>query len=159
MCSYLMAAVLIVSSILPVLAQNTAHRQPTPEKTVDMTSDAKRAETNALIEKAQKRQNVVDARNSRLWERWTYAVCIGCGDTQTNVREVYTTPGRVLAGVRAAADDARQLSLRRKSHVNVRFARRARRRATPDLFASPASPLNDSAAGLVAAVNGPAVGS
>ena len=48
-----------------------------------------------------------DAKNADLWTRWTYAVCIGCGPIAGKVRTVYTTPARVLAGIPAAEDDAR----------------------------------------------------
>ncbi|MDR7036439.1 MULTISPECIES: hypothetical protein [Methylobacterium] len=57
------------------------------------------------IELGQSRQRETDARNSRIWRRWDYAVCIGCGPMPKRIRIVYTTPARVLAGHIAADDD------------------------------------------------------
>lgn len=79
--------------------------QPAP------TSDAKAQEVKTFIERARIRQRTIDRRNTDLWQRWTYAVCIGCGGSAPGPhRMVYTTPGRVLAGIPAADDDARARS-------------------------------------------------
>ena len=102
------ALAMLANAALPALAQNTAHKQPRPEQQQDATSDAKRAEINALIEAGQKRQDAANAKTLDLWSRWTYAVCIGCGPIAGKIRVVYTTPGRVLAGIPAAQDDARE---------------------------------------------------
>ena len=104
----LIAAATLANIVHPALAQTAPHRQPTGKSSGDATSDAKRAEISALIERAQRKQAVVDARNTQLWERWTYAVCVGCGPVPKNLRIVHTTPERVLAGIPAADDDARE---------------------------------------------------
>ena len=100
----LITAATLSNIVHPVLAQPAPHRQPS----ADATSDARRGEIRALIERAQRKQAVVDARNTQLWERWTYAVCIGCGPEPKSVRIVHTTHARVLAGIPAADDDARE---------------------------------------------------
>ena len=74
------------------------------------TSEEKAAETRKWVEIGQQRQRAVDARNTKLWERWTLAICIGCGPLPVKYRVVYTTPARVLAGIPAADDDARRSS-------------------------------------------------
>lgn len=71
------------------------------------TSDEKAAEIKRLIEIGQLRQRAADAHNTRIWQRWDFAVCIGCGPMPKRFRIVYTTPARVLAGYLAADDDAR----------------------------------------------------
>lgn len=90
-----------------VSAQHSQPRRDPIETQTDINSDAKAEETRRLIEKARERQKGVDRHNSNLWERWIYAVCVGCGWTPKNVRIVYTNPARVLAGVPAAEDDSR----------------------------------------------------
>ena len=82
-------------------------RDPVQTKT-DINSDAKAEETKRLIEQARERQKAVDQHNSNLWERWTYAVCVGCGWTPKNVRIMHTNPSRVLIGIPAAEEDARE---------------------------------------------------
>ena len=83
---------------------------PRPAQTNDRTatSDEKAAEIKRFIELGQQRQRAVDSRNTKLWERWTMAICIGCGPLPVGYRIVYTTPARVLAGIPAADDDRRR---------------------------------------------------
>lgn len=64
-------------------------------------------EIGGRVAKGRERQEASDRRTSRLWERWIYAVCIGCGPLPGRFRAVYTNPGRVLAGIAAADDDER----------------------------------------------------
>ncbi|MDO9427343.1 MAG: hypothetical protein Q7T93_10985 [Methylobacterium sp.] len=90
-----------------VAAQDGARTRPAPaSRPVDPTSEETAAETRRLIRLGQARQQAVDARNTRIWKRWDYAVCIGCGPMPKLLRIVYTTPARVLAGFLAADDDA-----------------------------------------------------
>ncbi|WP_156376072.1 hypothetical protein [Methylobacterium sp. Leaf117] len=89
-------------------------RQPRPDlpPTSTATSDEKAAEIKKAIERGQARQRATDERNTRIWRRWDFAVCIGCGPMPKGFRTVYTTPARVLAGFIAADDDERQRGLR-----------------------------------------------
>ncbi len=89
----------------PVLAQGKPQPRPAQSEIHGATSDEKAAEVRRLIEVAQVRQRGVDEHNTRIWKRWDYAVCIGCGPMPKKFRIVYTTPERVLAGVLAADDD------------------------------------------------------
>lgn len=98
---------LAVLDPVSVAAQDDARTRPAPaSRPVDPTSDETAAETRRLIRLGQARQQAVDARNTRIWKRWDYAVCIGCGPMPKLLRIVYTTPARVLAGFLAADDDA-----------------------------------------------------
>ena len=92
----------------PALAQHTQPRRDAIEAKTDPGSDAKAEETRQNIAKARERQKVIDKQRSDLWGRWAYAVCIGCGWTPKNVRVVHTNPSRVLMGIPAAEDDARE---------------------------------------------------
>ena len=74
------------------------------------TDDQKMAEIKALIARARARQRATDSRNTQVWARWNYAVCLGCGWAPKGVRVVHTHPLRVLAGIIAADDDARELA-------------------------------------------------
>ena len=98
----------VISIATPALSQS--HRQPrsTPPLTSDATSDEKAAELKQAIERGQARQRATDERNTRIWRRWDFAVCIGCGPVPKGFRMVYTTPSRVLAGFIAADDDDRR---------------------------------------------------
>ena len=89
----------------PVLAQGKPQPRPAQTDTPGATSDEKAAEIRRLIEVGQARQRSVDAHNTRIWQRWDYAVCIGCGPMPKRFRIVYTTPARGLAGILAADDD------------------------------------------------------
>ena len=89
----------------PVLAQGKPQPRPAQSETPGATSDEKAAEIKRQIEAGQARQRSVDAHNTRIWQRWDYAVCIGCGPMPKRFRIVYTTPARVLAGFLAADDD------------------------------------------------------
>lgn len=91
-------------------AQHSQPRRDPHEIKTDVNSDAKTEETKQLIARARERQNGIDRHNSDLWGRWVYAVCLGCGWTPKNVRIVHTNPVRVLAGIPAAEDDARDRS-------------------------------------------------
>ncbi|WP_019903875.1 hypothetical protein [Methylobacterium sp. 77] len=71
-------------------------------------SDERAAEIKAAIAEARKRQDGIDRQNTSLWLRWTYAVCIGCGPIPNGFRTVRTHPLRVLSGIPAAMDDARE---------------------------------------------------
>ena len=88
-----------------VLAQGRPQPRPAQSEIPGATSDEKAAEVRRLIEVAQVRQRGVDEHNTRIWKRWDYAVCIGCGPMPKKFRIVYTTPERVLAGHLAADDD------------------------------------------------------
>ncbi|GJE15427.1 hypothetical protein [Methylobacterium marchantiae] len=70
-------------------------------------SDERAAEIRAVIAEARKRQDGIDHQNTNLWLRWTYAVCLGCGPMPRAFRPVRTNPLRVLVGIPAAMDDAR----------------------------------------------------
>ena len=94
----------------PAVAQDTTSEPSAPSTQDAQTEEEKRksAELNVLIERARARQRAADQRSSMLWERWTYAVCLGCGPAPSNVRVVHTHPLRVLSGIPAADDDARE---------------------------------------------------
>ncbi|MCJ2102791.1 hypothetical protein [Methylobacterium sp. E-046] len=99
----------IISGLMTsALAQHSQPRRDPVQAKTDINSDAKAEETKQLIERARERQKAVDQHNSNLWERWIYAVCMGCGWTPRNVRIVHTNPSRVLIGIPAADDDARE---------------------------------------------------
>lgn len=109
---------------LPVAAQDANHGQSEAEHRRDVMSDAKREETRALLESGRKRQEAANAKTLSLWGRWTYAVCIGCGlGEPRNIRVVHTTPGRVLAGIPAAQDDAREQIAAQRAHRTRKILR------------------------------------
>ena len=105
---FILILVGIIGSASPVFAQHTQPREETSANKVDITSDEKALEVKQLIAKAQERQKAVDRHNSGLWDRWVYAVCLGCGWAPKNVRIMHTNPSRVLMGISAAEDDARE---------------------------------------------------
>ncbi|NEU10688.1 hypothetical protein G3T14_00905 [Methylobacterium sp. BTF04] len=110
---YGMGTLLLIGG--PVSAQQPARPRPAPAQKLDPTSDAKALELKGFIDKARLRQRAVDKRNTDLWQRWTYAVCIGCGGVSSGaVHLVYTTPARVLVGIPAAEDDARNAAVRHR---------------------------------------------
>ncbi|WP_267428488.1 hypothetical protein [Methylobacterium sp. GC_Met_2] len=90
------------------LAQHPQPRRESTETKSEINSDAKAQETKQLVEQAKERQKAVDQHNSNLWKRWIYAVCVRCSWTPKNVRIVHTNPSRVLIGIPAAEDDARE---------------------------------------------------
>jgi hypothetical protein len=102
----LVGAVLSLSS--PAFSQGKPQPRPTTSPSSAATSDEKAAETRRAIELGQARQRAADERNTRIWRRWDFAVCIGCGPMPKGFRAVYTTPARVLAGFIAADDDERR---------------------------------------------------
>lgn len=101
---------LIALCALPTssFAQGKPQPRPSPLQDPAATSDEKAEEVSRLIEKAKIRQRATDAHNTRIWKRWDFAVCIGCGPMPKGFRVVYTNPARVLAGVLAADDDDRR---------------------------------------------------
>ncbi len=104
---------LIAACPTPAAAQDGVRTPPAPGRPADATSDERAAEIRNAIKRAQVRQRTVEARNTRIWRRWDYAVCIGCGPVPKGLRIVHTTPARVLAGHLAADDDAAPRSVRR----------------------------------------------
>lgn len=100
------AAILISST--PSGAQDGAVGTSPSAKPEAQENERKSAEIKAATDRARARQRVTDQRNNALWERWIYAVCIGCGWVPRDVRIVHTHPLRVLAGIPAADDDARE---------------------------------------------------
>lgn len=106
------AMIVVLSFVIAPAAMAQVHPQPRPLQppAPPATSEEKAAQVKAWIELAQKRQRAVDARNTKLWERWALAICIGCGPLPVKYRAIYTTPARVLAGIPAADDDARRSS-------------------------------------------------
>lgn len=118
------ACLQLAVATLPAAAQDASHRQSEADHRRDITSDAKREETRALLEAGRKRQEAANAKTLSLWGRWTYAVCIGCGlGEPKNIRIVYTTPGRVLAGIPAAQDDAREQTAVQRNHRTKKVLR------------------------------------
>jgi hypothetical protein len=115
----LAALLLLLVAVLPAAAQPSDQRQVEPQQQQNPASDEQAAETKKLIEAGRKRQESENARTLKLWERWTYAVCIGCGAGEPkHVRVVHTTPERVLAGIPAAQDDAREMTMAsRERHI------------------------------------------
>ena len=103
----LMGGVFSLSS--PAFSQGKIQPRPVKPPSSDATSDEKAAELKMAIEHAQARQRATDERNTRIWRRWDFAVCVGCGPVPKGFRMVYTTPARVLAGVIAADDDDRRM--------------------------------------------------
>lgn len=90
----------------PVVAQER-QRPSVTDQQKKAVSDEKAAEIRVLIAKARARQQAIDRQNERLWTRWSYAICIGCGPVSGKMRTVRTNPIRVLMGIPAAEDDAR----------------------------------------------------
>jgi len=108
----LVAGILLSTVALPAFAQDSVGSQVATEQRQDPTSDAAHAEVKARIEAGRKKQDAASSKTMGLWTRWTYAVCIGCGVGEPrNIRVVHTTPARVLAGISAAEDDARELAM------------------------------------------------
>jgi hypothetical protein len=103
---------IVLLLISPAMSQGKPRPRPAMPPSLDATSDEKAAETRRAIDRGQARQRTVDERNTRIWRRWDFAVCIGCGPIPKGFRIVYTTPARVLAGFIAADDDERQLGHR-----------------------------------------------
>lgn len=93
----------------PAFSQGKPQPRSSVSPPTDAASDEKAAEIRRSIELGQARQRGVDARNTRIWRRWDFAVCIGCGPMPKGFRMVYTTPARVLAGFIAADDDERRM--------------------------------------------------
>ena len=107
-----LASLLLLTAVLRAAAQDAPPSPPPVGEQRDATSDAKHAELKARIEAGRKKQEAANARTMGLWTRWIYAVCIGCGAGEPrNIRIVHTTPARVLAGIPAADDDAREQAM------------------------------------------------
>jgi hypothetical protein len=106
LCLLVFAAFGLVS---PAFSQGKIQPRPATPPASDATSDEKAAELKKAIERGQARQRATDERNTRIWRRWDFAVCIGCGPAPKGFRAVYTTPARVLAGFIAADDDDRRI--------------------------------------------------
>lgn len=104
----ILISVALAVFVSPASAQHKQPRGDVSGSKSDITSDEKAAETKQLIEKGREKQKAADNHNSDLWDRWTYAICIGCGWTPKNVRIMHTNPSRVLMGISAAEDDARE---------------------------------------------------
>ena len=92
----------------PAFSQGKPQPRPATPPSADATSDEKAAEMKQAIERGQARQRATDERNTRIWRRWDFAGCIGCGPMPKGFRVVYTTPSRVLEGHISADDDERQ---------------------------------------------------
>ncbi|KQT46787.1 hypothetical protein ASG52_13890 [Methylobacterium sp. Leaf456] len=92
----------------PAFAQGGQDAPSVTPQQRESVSNEKAKQIRILIAEARKRQQAVDRRNTDLWVRWTYAVCIGCGPTPKSLRIVHTYPLRVLTGTPAAMDDARE---------------------------------------------------
>lgn len=106
------AALLLLVALVPATAQTSDQSRPAPQQRQNPASDEKAAETKALVEAGRKRQDAENARTMKLWTRWTYAVCLGCSlGEPRHIRVVHTTPARVLAGIPAAQDDAREMAM------------------------------------------------
>lgn len=94
--------------VVPAWAQNDeAPSVVTPEQRA-LVSDERAAQVRAVMATARKRQEAIDRQNTDLWARWTHAVCRGCTPTPKGLRLVHTHPMRVLSGIPAALDDARE---------------------------------------------------
>lgn len=93
----------------PAFSQGKIQPRPATQLKTDATSDEKAAELRKAIESGQARQRATDERNTRIWRRWDFAVCIGCGPVPRGFKAVYITPARVLAGFIAADDDDRRM--------------------------------------------------
>lgn len=105
------AALLLLMALVPATAQPSDQAPPAPQQRQNPASDEKAAETKTLAEAGRKRQDAENARTTKLWARWTYAVCIGCSlGEPRHIRVVHTTPARVLAGIPAAQDDVREMA-------------------------------------------------
>lgn len=108
---FLLAAIPFATAVLPASAQDSPPSQ-VATKQQDPLSDAAHAQVRVQIEAGRKRQEAANSKTMGLWSRWTYAVCIGCSVGEPkNIRVVHTTPARVLAGIPAAEDDARELAM------------------------------------------------
>ena len=104
----ILISITFIGLVSPALAQHAQPRGDASANKIDITSDEKALEVKQLIARAQERQKAVDRHNSGLWDRWVYAVCLGCGWAPKNVRIMHTNPSRVLMGISAAEDDARE---------------------------------------------------
>ena len=92
----------------PAFSQGKPQPRLATPPSSDATGDQKAADMRQAIQRGQERQKATDERNTRIWRRWDFAVCVGCGPIPKGFRAVYTTPARVLAGFIAADDDERQ---------------------------------------------------
>ncbi|MCJ2012757.1 hypothetical protein [Methylobacterium sp. J-076] len=112
----IIASMLLTAAAMPACAQDKNPSPAVTEQQPDPSSDSKQAEIKERIEAGRKKQDAFNAKAMGLWTRWTYAVCIGCGVGEPkNTRIVHTTPSRVLAGIPAAEDDARELAMARRT--------------------------------------------
>lgn len=103
----IIAAYTSCSFVLPALSQESTERPSITQEQRDSVSDKRTEEIKKAIEVARKRQDDVDRRNTKLWERWTFAVCIGCNPAPARLKVVHTNPHRGLMGIPAALDDER----------------------------------------------------
>jgi hypothetical protein len=134
--SSFIACLLLVAATLPTAAQSSGKPRSEADRREEITSDATYEKTKALAEAGRKRQAAENARTLDLWTRWIYAVCIGCGVAEPkNIRVVHTTPARVLAGIPAAEDDARERAI---THRNRRSRSVSRTRRAPVVIAQAA---------------------
>lgn len=101
------------SFVFPALSQDTSEHPFITKEQRESVSDKRAEEIKKAIEAARKRQDGVDRRNTKLWERWTFAVCIGCNPAPAGLKVVYTNPHRVLVGIPAGLDDERMSRRRR----------------------------------------------
>lgn len=72
------------------------------------SDEQKQTELSEAIRRGQERQQARDRATDELFERWQFAVCVGCNVVNKPFRRVWTNPLRVLAGIPASEDDKRQ---------------------------------------------------
>lgn len=95
-------------STFPAVAQDGKKTSVASREQRKIAGDKQADEIRENLAKARKRQVAIDHHNSSLWTRWTHAVCLGCDPTPKGIRIVHTYPHRVLIGIPAAEDDARE---------------------------------------------------
>ncbi|WP_147077550.1 hypothetical protein [Methylobacterium haplocladii] len=71
-------------------------------------SDERAAEIRAAAREGRKRQDAINTGYRALMTRWSLAFCIGCEARPYRGRILHTYPLRVLAGIPALDDDARE---------------------------------------------------
>ncbi|MCJ2123139.1 hypothetical protein [Methylobacterium sp. J-077] len=104
----ILISLLICDFSFPAVAQHAQPRRDNRGISSDINSDEKAEETRKFNAKAKERQRSLNNQNKNLWDRWIYAVCLGRTWAPKNVRIVHTHPSRVLMGIPAAEDDARE---------------------------------------------------
>jgi hypothetical protein len=102
------ALFILVGTAGPCLAQDDKPSSSVTPEQREAVSDERAAEIRAQLREGRKRQDAINASYRALMTRWSLAFCIGCEARPYKGRILHTYPLRVLAGIPATEDDARE---------------------------------------------------